>query len=600
MSISKTALSRRVAAVAVGLGALLFGGPAGAFAASPAQTIPLRGRVLPLSGASAPPSSVVVEVRPALENFAAQRAALHGVEPAAVATARTAADGSFVLSVRAPGCYRISVRARGFRTLEIPLLPLVEPTDLPPVVPVAVRPLSVSVLNPAGQPVGVAVIRATAIDPMAAPPADPGAWRPALESVRTDSQGRGIVSRSPGERVRLLVETAAGAGLAEVEADAPWVVVQLAPRPTLSLAVRDVAGRPASGALVYSAGRAVAELDEEGRTEVLALAAGSPPLLILAQGGAWAEVTAPTAPATGAGDGKAPTAIRLQPPRKARGRVLESITGKPLPGALVWALWDQAWLDVLDGAGPADAEGRFEVLVAGSGKPTLGAAAAGHVWRQILAPVPGPRDQPIDLRLDRATDPRDAVGITGIVLDEEGEAVGGAELFAVRETASGIGADRTTERKERRLGTSDTHGGFHAGGLEPGTFDLIVRANGYVAGKLPALALAAGGRLPDLKIVLSRGLRIEGQVRDARGNPAAGVTVEARKVAAKVQGGETARLSPPQSSIVTDRGGLFDLSGLEPGRYEVTAESPLGRTSTSIEVSAPGGGRIQLQLAPVR
>lgn len=584
MSISKAA-PRRPSAEALCLGLLLAGG---ALAQPPTGPIRVRGRVLPLKGSSAAPSSAVVELRPAFLSIYAKRAALRGDGPPVLVTAQVVGDGSFVLSAPAPGCYRISVRARGFRTLEIPLLPLVEPIDLPPVVPAGLRSLSVTVLDPAGQPVGGAAVRTQSLSAVGAP-ADPSAWRPAAESARTDSQGRAIVNRSAGEKVRVQAEVVNGAGFADVEADAPWTVVRLASRPSLSFAVRDSSGRLALGALVFSAGRAVAELDVEGRVDVLAPTSGSAPLVVLAADGEWAEV-----PASASGAGGGPIAIRLKAPRKARGRTLESITGKPLTEGLVWAIGAGG---SLEGAVHPDTQGNFEIPVAGSGRPTFGAAAAGHAWRQISSAVPGPRDLPVILRLDRATDPQDAAGLTGILIDESGRPVGGAEIFAIRETENTVVGQRTAERKEQRLGTSDIHGGFHAGGLDPGTFDLVARANGYVPGRLSGLKLAAGGRLPDLKIVLSRGLHIEGRLRDPQGNPAAGVTVEARKVIPVGQGAAIARFQPPQSSYVTDRGGDFKLTGLEPGPYEVTAENALGRARGRVEVGADGG-RIDLQLAP--
>ncbi|MEP7009198.1 MAG: carboxypeptidase regulatory-like domain-containing protein [Acidobacteriota bacterium] len=582
MSISKAA-RRRPSAMAACLGLLWSGAVFGQPAARP---IKIRGRVLPLQGASAPPSSAFVEIRPAFLSFAARRAAFGGDEPAVLASARAVGDGTFELSVPAPGCYRVTFRARGFRTLEIPLLPLVEPVELPPMVPAGLRPLSVTVLDPTGQPVAGAAVRAVPFGGAAASD-DPGAWRPAAERVRTDSQGRAIVNRSAGEKTQVQAETAAGLGSTDVEADAPWAVVRLADQPALAIAARDAAGRPASGALVYSLGSAVAVLDDEGHADVLSPAPGTL-LLIVTEGGAWGEVVAPMAIPVG---GK-PISVRLGPPRKARGRALESIDGKPLSNALAWVGGEGV---ALDGVVHPDDQGNFEIAVAGSGKPTFGAAAAGHAWRQIAGVVPGPRDLPVLLRLDRA-DPEDAAGITGILLDEAGKPVGGAEIFALRETESADGGERTTEQKEQRLATSDIHGGFHAGSLEPGAFDLIARANGFVPGRLPGLKLATGGRLPNLKVVLSRGLSIEGRLRDPQGNPAAGVTVEARRVVPLGKGAAVTPFLPPQSSFVTDRGGQFQLTGLEPGTYEVTAANGLGRAHGMVEVGA-AGGRVDLHMA---
>ena len=581
-----TVAHRGILRLTVPLVALLLGAGTAVAQAEPGP-IAVRGRVLPLSGASAPPSSVTIEMRPALPGFEARKAALDGLEPPAIVSVRAVADGSFAITAPAPGVYRISFRARGFRAMEIPLLPVVEPVELPPVAPAGLRPLSVTVLDPKGRPVGGAVVRAVSLAP-ADESNDPGGWRPATESVRTDSQGRAIVGRSVGETVQIQVETADGAGFSEVEADAPWAEVRLQPRVTIALVVRDASGRPPAGALVLAAGRAIAALDSEGRAEVLPLAPGSPPLLVLAKDGSWAELTSAQAGDEG---GKMVT-LRLGAPRKARGRALESITGKPLTGGLVWAAGEGI---SLDGWRQPDAKGSFEIALAGSGRPTFGAAAAGHASRQLVAPVPGPREAPVILHLDPVADPGGA-GLTGVLRDEAGRPIGGAEIFAIRETRTQNGTETTTRGTEQRLATSDIHGGFHAGGLEAGTFDLVARANGFVPGRLPNLTLAPGGRLPDLQMVLSRGLRIEGILRDPEGNPASGATVEARRVGPTGQVAAMDRFRPPQSSSVTDRGGHFKLTGLEPGTYEVTAENALGRARGTIEVKADGG-RIELRLA---
>jgi hypothetical protein len=282
-------------------------------------------------------------------------------------------------------------------------------------------------------------------------------------------------------------------------------------------------------------------------------------------------------------------AVRLGPPRKARGEVLDSSSEKPIPQALVWARGNGA----PGRAGVADTQGGFEILFAGSGRPAFGAAATGQTWREISAAVTGPRDAPVTLRLDRATDLKDAVAMAGTVADEVGLPIAGAELFAVRTVETRTQGRRTKERIAQRLDISDLDGGFHAEGVLPGAFDLLARANGYVSGRVGSLQIPAGDRLPDLKIALSRGVRIEGRLRDSSGNPAAGVTIKAGKVLSV--GTVIADVERPQSASVSHRDGLFTLTGLEPGRYEVTAESPLGKARGLVEVGKEGG-RIELQL----
>lgn len=554
----------------------------GASAESDPEPFGVGGRVLPIAGASAPPSALIVELRPAFPSFDAQRASLHGGEPDALLTARVGADGSFLLIVPKPDAYRIEARAQGFRTLTIPFLPLVEPILLAPIEPIAAQPLAVQVLDPSGQPAGRVTVRVVS-SAATETPADPSAWRPAIERTRTNSEGRAVVYREPGAKIQVRAESPGGTALVDVPADATWTVMTLTARPSLSLAIRNSAGRPASGALVYASGIAIAEVDEDGRAEVPPQSSESAPLLVLAETGEWAEVKAPK------GGGNAPVTVRLGPPRKARGKVLDSASEKPLPHSFVWARGN----GVPGRGGVADAQGDFEILYAGPGRPALGAASKGHAWREMPATVAGPRDAPVALRLDRATDLKDAVAVAGTVADGAGSPIAGAELFAVRAAETWTHGRRTKERIAERLGTADLQGGFHAEGLLPGAFDLLACAKGYVCGRVGSLQIPAGNRLPNLKFALSRGVGIEGRLRDAGGKPAAGVTIEAAKILPN--GNPIAEVERPRSTAVSNGEGLFTLTGLEPGRYEVTAESPMGTASGLVEVGKEGG-RIELQL----
>ncbi|HXU34430.1 MAG TPA: carboxypeptidase regulatory-like domain-containing protein [Thermoanaerobaculia bacterium] len=582
MSMSKAAPSR-VPAWGRSLG-ILFLLAGEAFAESAAEPFLVGGSVLPIAGTSAPPSALVVELRPAFPSFDAQRAALHGDEPDALLTARVRADGTFLLIVPKPDSYRIDARAQGFRRLTIPFLPLVEPIQLAPIKPVTVLPLAIQVLDPNGQPAREVTVR-VASPAAQETPADPSAWRPAVERARTDSQGRAVVYRDSGAKIQVLAESPGGTALVEVPADAPWTVMKLTARPSLSLAVRDSAGRPASGALVYAAGSAIAEIDEEGLAEVPAVSPEGAHLLVVSESGEWVEVKAPKEGAKG------PVAVRLGPPRKARGKVLDSTSEKPIPQSIVWARGNGA----PGRGGIADSQGSFEILFAGSGRPAFGAAATGHASREISATVTGPRDAPVTPRLDRAPPLQDAVAVFGVVADTAGSPIAGAELFTVRTVEILTHGRRTKERIAQPLDTSDLQGGFAAEGLLPGAFDLLACANGYVCGRVGSLQIPAGQRLFDLKFLLSRGVRIEGTLRDSSGHPSPGVTIEAAKVLSV--GSPIAEVELPRSTTVSDRDGLFTLTGLEPGRYEVTAESPLGTASGLVEVGKEGG-RVELRLEP--
>ncbi len=552
-----------------------------AVAASPPETFAVAGSVLPVAGASAPPSTMVVELRPAFPDFEAQRAAVHGDRSTPLTAARVAADGTYLLIVPKPGVYRLDARADGFRTLTIPRTPLVEPTLLPPLTPISALPLALQVLDSSGRPAAGATVRIAPVDAGGSAD-DPGGWRPTDEPAFADADGRAVVRRPAKVKVRVDAESADAVGSVEVEPDAGWSVLTMAARPGLILSVRDAAGRAAAGALVYSAGRAVAVVGDDGRAEIAAPALDRGPLLLLAENGEWAEVKAPPR------GGKSPLSIRLAPPKKARVRVLTSDSGQPLPGAVAWTSGNP---------GPGrdatpDARGSFEILVAAARPAVFGAAAKGYLPREAPAPASG---APVDLRLERAAVFPGAAAVSGVVVDIRGIPIAGAELYAVRTAQTRVQGHRPQERFAESLGATSQTGGFLGEGLVPGRFDLLARAKGFVPGRVGDLNLRPGQRLFGVRIVLIDGVRVEGKVTDPDGHPIEGAAIEAGKILPP--GIPVAEVERPGNSAVTDRDGRFTLLGLETGTYRVWAESPQGDASGTFEATKEGG-RIDLQIAP--
>ncbi|RMG16709.1 MAG: carboxypeptidase regulatory-like domain-containing protein, partial [Planctomycetota bacterium] len=242
-----------------------------------------------------------------------------------------------------------------------------------------------------------------------------------------------------------------------------------------------------------------------------------------------------------------------------RGRVL-SADGLPLAGAEV----------VADGRAQevrarTDAEGRFRLAGLGEGLFVVGASLRG--WVSAVArdvPVTAGGGGEVELRLERAG------SLGGTLRGPDGQPLSGGLVFAFA--------------GERRLDMtrSDADGRYRLEDLPPGAVTLFARSEDYgLSARGDATVLA--GSLAPLDLALDEGPRIEGVLRDRRGEPLAGLRVVARS-----RIGDAVRRSEP-----TGPDGRYRIERLYPGRYAVEVLRGRRRGPSAAlaraEVEAPGG-----------
>ncbi len=406
------------------------------------------------------------------------------------------------------------------------------------------RDLHGTVLSPTRAPVAGARVRALTLNPL---PVDPQGLRPwfeerVLAEGRSAADGAFALRLERGASVHLSVEAP---GYADWERPhllvGGRVEVVLEPAVRLVVAVEDARGAPVAGARLrfFQAGSLTVGLPRapyafrregttqaEGRCTFEGLPAGAWGFLDVSAPGlglpAWERLVLPAAPAG------AEHVHRLTLPdgRTVRGRVRDADTGAPLAGALVGAGWMRSQ------AVRTDAEGRYEFPGwTGAGSQELYASAAGHA---LTGSRVGER-QEIDFDLPPSRP------LSGRVVDGAGAPAAGATVLARtdRDPNGATLGSRTTGpdgryafddlRTDARYRLTATRGGDLAGPMEVGEGTDPVNA--------PDLALGAGRR-------------VEGRVRDARGEPVAGLEV---------------LLSGHRGFCLTDDLGRFRLGGVPAG-----------------------------------
>lgn len=157
------------------------------------------------------------------------------------------------------------------------------------------------------------------------------------------------------------------------------------------------------------------------------------------------------------------------------------------------------------------------------------------------------------------------VELSGLVLDQDGMPVAGAEIAVVRESPGAALSPWLSSHAPELADVGDEtgrDGSFSVSGLPSGMLRVVARAPGFLeASSAPALA-APGNHFGEMQVIMERGRVLVGRVLFAGGGPAVGALVEASY-------GRSER-----SQATSDEDGLFSLYlPLAPGRVTLLASA---------------------------
>jgi protocatechuate 3,4-dioxygenase beta subunit len=316
---------------------------------------------------------------------------------------------------------------------------------------------------------------------------------------------------------------------------------------------------PAGGALVRFEGHASTRWFET-RADGTVLIDGVPPEAgaLIADAGDKGRGTA--ALEVGASRGT----VALAPTASLKGRVVESATGAPIPRIRVEARGEGAVF--LARSGP---DGRYEIRALPARVYRLSAADPAYVaWsREAVRVAPG-ETATADVILTRGAT------LTGRVVDERGLPIEGATGRLARSGETGPRAFMRMLRGEVAF-RSARDGSFTARGLAPGKGQVLtVQHPEHETRTLGGIDLAPASPTR-LNVVLRSGHVVRGQVKDERGQPIPGATVQMmREMRFQSRGGQAQFSfvggpgSFPRRETGTD--GRFEFKGLATGDYTLT------------------------------
>ncbi|HVS12516.1 MAG TPA: carboxypeptidase-like regulatory domain-containing protein, partial [Thermoanaerobaculia bacterium] len=261
-----------------------------------------------------------------------------------------------------------------------------------------------------------------------------------------------------------------------------------------------------------------------------------------------------------------PVTIILHPVTKLTGRVLGA-NGEPIRGATIHASWAEGASGSRSTGTQVGQDGRFELRVDHQGGLEVTATGPGHRPQSRSVEAGQQAGKELLFQLEPGA------SLVGTVRGLRGEPVVEA-LVRPELHQHEVAGGQSTAR-------ADGAGSFRLDGLAPGPLKLDVRHRDYLQHQRE-IELTVGENHVDIE--LDAGLSIEGVVIDGGGAPVEGAAIG-------VEGGSGTWYGAG-GPLRTDLDGRFEVRGLEPASYRVTANA-----------GERGSGRsdlIELREAPVR
>jgi hypothetical protein len=459
--------------------------------------------------ASRPLAGARVELFPLLPNYEAGRLRLADGEPEPAAFGRSDATGRYAFAAPQTGIWRVVVRAAGRVPMQYGPLLLLESIELPPLVLPADAGFHLQVTEDDGRPVAGAWIFG---EPAGAGRAE--GWRPDFRVGRTAADGTLALPRLDGEA--LMAEILAPGRAWQERAQAPGGVRKLDRDPGMERRFRvvDAAGRGVPDVLVRAGDLAwpQAVSDSEGKVSIRVRAGEPAPILLVTRDGRQERSILPASPASERED-----RFVVGDPRTVAGRVLDSSTGKPLPGAFIGVEDDPGRLVRSDSAG------EYRLAAPGARRFSLTVNAQGFLSQRMwVTPAQIRKARVSTMTLDRAS------RLRGRILGPAGRPLPGVAVTAIPESALSVrtfaAQDPVADRTE-----TDATGSFELRRLGSG---VAYEIRAERPGSFPAAAMAVAPHLEEtgapvqLQLLPARALR--GSVQDPSKRPLEGVAFRLR------------------------------------------------------------------------
>ena len=469
------------------------------------ERIILFGQVTDESGAAIKGATVVARAERSVHQRAVDE--LAGEAHQVVAEDVTNDHGTYFLRVDR-GAYEVEATADGKASRHIHLMPVAETFQLPPVALPRAGTFQVRVRAADGQPAVGAYVAGLSDDGTRGQ----SQWHGRTARVHTDETGAATLSVDrggpEGSKLNLRVVADDGSFFYQDGLEGDSADVMLDSGTEWTVRVEDPRGNALSGVVAHlTQSRIPAARTGDDGTFRVRLPQEPPVTLRLTHDGGH---SLRTAVADDPDDETKRHVVTLEDPQIVSGRVLDSLSGRGVVGAVVWPYGRPYDFVQTDRSGgfqmpPRVGSSRFQAAAQGYGEGNVD-------LRRLTEPA-----EPV-IRLAPAT------GLTGRVVDPYGQGIAGVDLVAV--VLPGPGQPWRNRRNQAAPGRTAEDGSFTLGRLFPESdYELQATRTGFARVRQRVQTLRPP-EVAEVELTMEPGIQAMGLVVDEADQPLAGATVE--------------------------------------------------------------------------
>lgn len=253
------------------------------------------------------------------------------------------------------------------------------------------------------------------------------------------------------------------------------------------------------------------------------------------------------------GENVGPLDIVMSRGHRLAGSVADT-SGEPIAGARVSVMLRKGKGGRASAAVTTGPEGEFALDGLARGTYDLYASHAGFVRKDVKGIEAGAKDLQIELEQHG--------GISGMVVFAATGQI--PDTFEVR--LFDLATDASSAPILRKS-FSSRKGKFHLESVAPGSYELLVDARGFVPTSVSPLSVGESIITEGVEVFVDSGASIAGHVQNPTGGPIRNADVFVRSL------DESNSARPVVGPVRTDGNGAYFVTGLMPGRYEVSASA---------------------------
>jgi len=252
-----------------------------------------------------------------------------------------------------------------------------------------------------------------------------------------------------------------------------------------------------------------------------------------------------------------PVILRLRSGAVVEVTVVDGATRSPVAGARL----ELRTIDKLHAV--TDAAGQARISGVATGFSTLVTRADGYAPDQQFLSIPDSTTGPIPVQVAL----RAGGGVSGVVLDQDGNPINGARVLATEASAL------FSLQKSAEDGVwTGPDGRFTIPALAPATYRFSAFHENYPTAASSPVTVEAGRPTPDVRITMQAGARLSGRVETDAGQPAPWARVRCGKQdGTPFSGGAIG--GPRVRQAVADEDGAFKFTGLPRARVSLLAQT---------------------------